>query len=187
MHPDQIKDILEAAIFISTEPVSLDKLATLFNEIEGPNKQELRLLLQKLAEEYSTRSIQLQEVAEGYRFQVNGDIAKRLATWLDDQPIRFSRAFLETLSLIAYKQPITRGEIEEIRGVSVSSHIMRTLQEGDWIKAIGQRDVPGKPILYGTTPKFLSALNLRSLSELPPLSAMPEEEGAMQLALDLPQ
>jgi len=181
--PDQIKATLEAAIFISTEPVSIERLAQLFSVEERPNNQDLRDALQALETEYSTRSIELKKVATGYRFQVTGDIAQRLAGWMEEQPTRYSRALLETLSLIAYKQPITRAEIEDVRGVSVSSHIIRTLQERDWIKPIGHRDVPGKPTLYGTTSKFLNDMNLQSLSQLPELLETNEEAGAEQLAL----
>ncbi len=183
--PDQIKAILEAAIFISTDPVSVERLAELFNIEERPCNQDLRQILQVLETEYSARTIQLKKVATGYRFQVNGDIAQRLAGWMEDAPSRHSRAFLETLSLIAYKQPITRAEIEDIRGVSVSSAIIRTLQERDWIKPLGHRDVPGKPTLYGTTTKFLNDLNLQNLSQLPALLETHEEAGAEQLALAL--
>lgn len=183
MNPEQIKAILEAAIFIATEPVSLERLALLFDEKERPSNQDLRALLQTLEKEYSTRTITLQKVATGYRFQVSGEIAQRLAGWIEDQPPRHSRALLETLSLIAYKQPITRAEIEDIRGVSVSSNIIRTLQERNWIKPIGHRDVPGKPALYGTTPQFLNDLNLQSLAQLPELLGTKEEEGARQLVL----
>lgn len=183
--PDQIKAILEAAIFISTDPVSVERLAELFSVEERPSNQDLRQILQTLEAEYSTRTLQLKKVATGYRFQVNGDIAQRLAGWMEDAPSRHSRAFLETLSLIAYKQPITRAEIEDIRGVSVSSAIIRTLQERDWIKPLGHRDVPGKPTLYGTTPKFLNDLNLQNLSQLPALLETHEEAGAEQLALAL--
>lgn len=185
MNPEQTKAILEAAIFISTEPVSVEKLAQLFDETERPSNQDLRMLLQKLEEEYRTRSITLQKVATGYRFQVNNEIAQHLSGWIEDQPARYSRALLETLSLIAYKQPITRAEIEDIRGVSVSSNIIRTLQEREWIKPIGHRDVPGKPTLYGTTSQFLNDLNLQSLTQLPPLLETKEEEGAAQLVLAL--
>lgn len=189
LNPDQIKATLEAAIFVSTEPVSLERLSQLFVPEERPSNQDLRNLLQTLEAEYSDRPVALTKVASGYRFQIKGDIAQRLAGWMEEQPTRYSRALLETLSLIAYKQPITRAEIEDIRGVSVSSNIIRTLQERDWIRSIGQRDVPGKPTLYGTTSKFLDDLNLQNLSQLPALLETNEEEGAAQLtlALELPE
>jgi segregation and condensation protein B len=183
LDPDQIKAILESAIFISTEPVTIERLSELFSPEERPTNQSLREILQTLETEYSARTIALKKVATGYRFQVNSDIAPRLAGWMEDAPSRYSRALLETLSLIAYKQPITRAEIEDVRGVSVSSSIIRTLQERDWIKPIGHRDVPGKPTLYGTTSKFLNDLNLQSLSQLPALLETNEEAGAAQLAL----
>jgi segregation and condensation protein B len=184
MNPDQMKAILEAAIFVSTAPVSLEKLATLFDQTSRPSKQELRVLLQSLEADYQGQNIHLKEVANGYRFQVSGEIAQRLAGWHEEQPMRFSRALLETLSLIAYKQPVTRAEIEDIRGVAVSSHIIRTLQERDWIKPIGHRDVPGKPTLYGTTSQFLNDLNLRSLAELPALLKIQDDQNPVQLSLD---
>jgi segregation and condensation protein B len=185
MNPEQIKAILEAAIFISAEPVSLERLSQLFSEEERPSNQDLREILQMLEREYQGRSVQLKKVATGYRFQVTGEIAQRLGGWMEEQPARYSRALLETLSLIAYKQPITRAEIEDIRGVSVSSNILRTLQEREWIKPIGHRDVPGKPTLYGTTPQFLNDLNLQNLSQLPALLEIKEEERAEQLELAL--
>lgn len=185
MNPDQIKAILEAAIFISNEPVSVERLSQLFSPEEQISNQAIRQILQTLEEEYHSRTIELKKVATGYRFQVKGEIALRLAGWTEEPPARYSRALLETLSLIAYKQPITRAEIEDIRGVAVSSHIIRTLQERDWIKAVGQRDVPGKPTLYGTTPKFLNDMNLPNLSALPALLETQEEEGAVQLELAL--
>ena len=184
MNPDQMKAIVEAAIFISAVPVSLEKLLTLFDEIERPTQQALRVLLQMLETDYQGRNIQLKEVANGYRFQVTGEIAQRLANWHEEQPMRFSRALLETLSLIAYKQPVTRAEIEDIRGVAVSSHILRTLQERDWIKQIGHKDVPGKPALYGTTSQFLNDLNLRSLAELPLSLKIQDAQNLVQLNLD---
>jgi segregation and condensation protein B len=183
MNPEQIKAVLEAAIFISVEPVTLEKLAQLFNEEERPSNQDLRDILQIIETDYQERSVQLKKVATGYRFQVSGEIAPRLGGWIEEQPARYSRALLETLSLIAYKQPITRAEIEDIRGVSVSSHIIRTLQERDWIKPIGHRDVPGKPALYGTTAQFLNDLNLQNLAQLPALLEIKEVEGAEQLEL----
>lgn len=185
MNPEQIKAILEAAIFISADPVSVERLSQLFTEEEQVSNQDIRAVLQTLEEEYRNRCITLQKVATGYRFQVNADVAQRLGGWIEDQPARYSRALLETLALIAYKQPITRAEIEDVRGVSVSSNIIRTLQEREWIKPIGHRDVPGKPTLYGTTPQFLNDLNLQNLSQLPELLETKEEEGAVQLTLAL--
>lgn len=182
---EQIKRILEAAIMTAVEPVSLERLSQLFPDGEAPSHQELRSVLQTLEQDYLTRGITLVKVASGYRFQVATDVANHLATWMEEAPARFSRALLETLALIAYKQPITRAEIEEIRGVSVSTNILRNLQEREWIKIVGQKDVPGKPALYATTPQFLNDLNLQSITQLPALLNTHEEEGAEQLALEL--
>lgn len=180
---EHTKRILEAAIITAIEPVSLERLSQLFDS--PPSNQELRTILQTLEEDYRLRGIALKKVASGYRFQVQTDVAPHLSTWIEEPPARLSRALLETLALIAYKQPMTRAEIEEIRGVAVSTHILRTLQEREWIKIVGHKDVPGRPALYATTPQFLNDLNLQSLAELPALLDTKEEEGAEQLALEL--
>lgn len=185
MSPDQIKRILEAAILSSAEPLNIDRLAALFNDDERPTNAELRALLEGMVNEYETRGISLQRVASGYRFQVQSDIAHRLTAWLDTKPVRYSRALLETLALIAYRQPVTRAEIEDIRGVAISTGIMRTLLEREWIHVVGHRDVPGKPALYATTTQFLNDLNLRSLSELPALLELQDEPATEQLTLEL--
>lgn len=182
---DQIKRVLEAAIITATEPVSLERLSQLFFEENRPKNEDLREALKVLEEDYSARGVALKKVATGYRFQVQTDVAPYLATWIEDPPARLSRALLETLALIAYKQPLTRAEIEEIRGVAVSSNILRNLLERDWVKVVGHKDVPGKPALYATTPQFLNDLNLQSLADLPMLRETQEEQGAEQLALEL--
>lgn len=185
MSPDQIKRILEAAILSSAEPLSIDRLAALFGDEERPANAELRALLEQMMGEYETRGVCLQKVASGYRFQVQSDITHRLTAWLDTKPVRYSRALLETLALIAYRQPVTRAEIEDIRGVAISTGIMRTLLEREWIHVVGHRDVPGKPALYATTTQFLNDLNLRSLSELPALLELQDEPATEQLTLEL--
>ena len=146
----------------------LDKLFE--HDDDRPSKDEIRQALQSLQEEYQSRGVHLKEVASGYRMQVVEDSAPWVARLWEEKPPRYSRALLETLVLIAYRQPITRGEIEEIRGVSVSSHIVKTLQEREWIRVLGHKDVPGKPAMYGTSREFLDYFNLKSLDELPPLS-----------------
>lgn len=178
----QVKAILEAAILSAAEPVSLERLAQLFSEEEGYTPQTLRPIMQSLMQDYQSRGIELREVASGYRFQVQSHVTPWLARWLEERPTRYSRALLETLALIAYRQPISRSEIEETRGVVVSSSIIRTLQEREWVKIVGHRDVPGRPALYATTKNFLDYFNLKSLAELPLLTeiqtdiALPEVE-----------
>lgn len=163
------KQILEAAIFAAGEPVGLDRLALLFDESERPTQKELKLLLDELAADCEARGVELVQVASGFRFQAKQLVASSLQRLWEKKPARYSRAFLETLVLVAYRQPITRGEIEEIRGVAVSSNIMRQLLEREWIKVVGHKEVPGKPALFGTTKQFLDYFNLKKLSDLPAL------------------
>ena len=149
------KQVLEAALLAAGEPLSLERLRSLFPETGRPDPGELRGALAELAAEYQERAVELKEVASGYRIQVKPELAPWIAGLWEEKPGRYSRALLETLAIIAYRQPITRGEIEEIRGVSVSTSIMRTLQERDWVRVVGRREVPGRPALYGTTRGFL--------------------------------
>ena len=160
------KLILEAALLASGEALSLDRLAKLFDDAP---KDTLLDALDQLRQDYSGRGIELVEVAGGFRIQVHTDWTPLLAPLWEEKPGRYSRALLETLALIAYRQPITRGEISEIRGVAVSTSIIKTLQERAWIKVLGYREVPGRPALFGTTRDFLDYFNLKHLSELPPL------------------
>ena len=169
MHPPALELILEAALLAAGEAVSLDRLGKLFDETQQPDKNTLRNALAKLAENYQGRGIELAEVAGGYRIQVRADWSPWITRLWEEKPGHYSRALLETLALIAYRQPITRGEIAEVRGVTVSTGLIRTLQERGWIKIIGHREVPGRPALYATTSEFLSYFNLKNLSELPPL------------------
>lgn len=166
----QLKNIIEAALLAAGEPLSPTRLAELFEENERPPAGEITRALQALAEDCAERGIELNEVASGWRLQVK----PHMHTWVQrlwtERPQRYSRALLETLVLIAYRQPITRGEIESVRGVSLSSNIIRTLQEREWIRIVGHRDVPGKPALFGTTKAFLDYFNLRSLDQLPTLA-----------------
>jgi len=168
MTRDELAKVLEAALMASDRPLSLDVLRRLFDE-PAPTRDELRAALAALRAAYAERAVELVEVASGYRFQVRRPWADRIARLWEEKPQRYSRALLETLALIAYRQPITRGEIEEIRGVSVSSQIMRTLLERGWVRVVGHREVPGRPALYATTRAFLDHFGLRRLDQLPPL------------------
>ena len=169
MPSPELKLILEAALLAAGEAVSLERLGKLFEETQQPDKNTLRSALAELAEDYQDRGIELAEVAGGYRVQVRADWSPWITRLWEEKPGRYSRALLETLALIAYRQPITRGEIAEVRGVTVSTGLIRTLLERGWIKVIGHREVPGRPALYATTTEFLSYFNLKNLSELPPL------------------
>lgn len=167
---EHLSKVLEAMIFASDKPVSLDFLNETLSEFVGLDKKTLRTAIELVDSRYQDSSVELVQVASGYRFQtrkVFNDYVSRL--W-DEKPQKYSRALLETLALIAYRQPITRGDIEEIRGVAVSSNIMRTLLEREWVRVIGHREVPGRPAIYGTTKKFLDYFNLNNLSQLPDLS-----------------
>src|SRR5512134_223378 len=163
---------IEAVLLAAGRPLSLPQIAELFEEPERPTPDEIRASLGELGERYAATGIELAEVASGWRIQIrpkHADVVSRL--W-QERPSRYSRALLETLALIAYRQPITRSEIEEIRGVTVASTIMRTLQERNWIRVVGHREVPGRPELLGTTREFLDYFGLKSLDELPSLAAL---------------
>lgn len=156
-----------------SEPLSLNRLQALFEpELVKPGRDEIRAALAELQEDYAARGIELKEVASGFRFQVRAEYAEVVNRLFDERPQRYSRALLETLAIIAYRQPITRAEIEDIRGVGVSSGIIRTLEEREWVRVVGHRDVPGRPELLATTRQFLDYFNLKGLSELPPLAAI---------------
>jgi segregation and condensation protein B len=183
MNKENIKRIIEAALFAAGKPLSLESLAGLFEESERPARTDLRKALAELASDYADRGVELVEVASGWRFQSRQDFAPWIQKLWDEKPGRYSRATLETLALIAYRQPVTRGEIEEVRGVSVSSNIIKTLLEREWIRVVGHRDVPGRPALYATTRQFLDYFNLKSLDELPSLAELKDLES---LAPELP-
>jgi segregation and condensation protein B len=170
MEFDQLKRIVEAALLASSTPLSIPQLFQLFAENELPSHDDLARALVELAQDTQSRGVELKEVASGFRYQVRTDLAPWTSRLWAERQTRYSRAQLETLALIAYRQPITRGEIENIRGVAVSSNIIKTLEEREWIRSVGHRDVPGKPELFGTTRAFLDYFNLKSLDELPPLS-----------------
>jgi segregation and condensation protein B len=179
--------IIEGALMAAGEPLSLDRLLHLFQENEQPTKEEVVAMLAEIAAFYVDRGIQLKELASGYCFQVKSDLSPWISRLWEERPTRYSRALLETLAIIAYRQPVTRAEIEDIRGVSVSSTIMKTLQDREWIRIVGQRDVPGKPSIYATTRQFLDHFNLKNLEGLPPLSEVMAIEalGAAQGSLEL--
>ncbi|MCB1670561.1 MAG: SMC-Scp complex subunit ScpB [Gammaproteobacteria bacterium] len=171
---NKIKMIVEGLLLAAGKPLSLAVIAGVFSEDERPDNDELRQVLATIAGECNDRGFELKEVASGYRFQVKQDISEWIARLWEEKPPRYSRALLETLALIAYRQPITRGDVEEIRGVAVSSNIMRTLVDREWVRVVGHKDVPGKPALYATTRQFLDYFNLKSIQELPPLSEIRE-------------
>ncbi len=181
----QLKRILEGAILAVGEPLSIQRLQGLFGEEEMPEKDEIKKALEDIRDACEGRGFGLIEVASGWRFQVVEDVAPWINRLWDEKPQKYSRALLETLSLIAYRQPLTRGDIEEVRGVAVSSHIIKTLTEREWVKVIGHRDVPGRPALYATTRGFLDYFNLKSLDELPTLGDLKDIESLNQaLAFD---
>ena len=164
-----LKQIIEGAIFAAEAPLSIDQLMQLFEDDE-PERVDLRDALQEIEQDCESRGFELKQVASGYRFQVRSSYGKWVSRLWKEKPPRYSRALLETLALIAYKQPITRGDVEEIRGVAVSTNIIRTLLEREWVRIVGHRDVPGHPALYATTKSFLDYFNLRNLDELPSLA-----------------
>ena len=173
LSPEKIRAILEAALQAADEPLTIDRLYKLFEPGELPDegaKAMLREVLKEFGEQCADRGIELSKVASGYRLQVRQDYSKWVSRLWEEKPPRYTRALLETLSLIAYKQPVTRGDIEEVRGVTVSTNIMRTLVERGWIREVGQREVPGRPSMYGTTKEFLDYFNLSSLDQLPTLA-----------------
>lgn len=182
-----LKDIIEAALFASARPLSLDDLGRLFEKAEAPPVEALTAALAELSAEYQSRPVQLQRVASGYRFQVGAAFSPWVSRLFEEKPVRYSRALFETLAIIAYRQPVTRGEIEDIRGVSVSSNIIRTLLEREWVNVVGHREVPGRPALYATTKEFLDYFNLQSLRDLPPLPAFSGTDPNQPVASALPE
>lgn len=165
----ELKTIIEAALLAAGRPLSFAELENLFADNERPEPAEIQSALAELAEDCRGRAVELKQVASGYRLQVREAFSPWISRLFEERPGRYSRAFLETLAIIAYRQPVTRGEIEDIRGVAVSSGIVRTLQERGWIQVVGHKEVPGRPALLATTKQFLDYFNLKSLGELPPL------------------
>ena len=183
---DKLKNILEAVLLSADHPMAVPQLDALFSDDEDrPTRDEIRQALHELGEDYETRGFELRQVASGFRLQVKQDFAPWVGRLWEEKPARYTRALLETMALIAYRQPVTRGEIEEVRGVSVSSNIIRTLEEREWIRVLGHKDVPGKPALYGTTREFLDYFNLKSLDDLPSLAEIKDlDQIYPELALD---
>ena len=174
-NPDDLKVVLEAALLAAVEPLTLAELRRMFEQDasdQGLSNDMLRRALDELRAQWHGRGVELMQVADGWRFQTRAEMQPWLSRLKNEKPPRYSRAVLETLAIIAYRQPVTRGDIEDIRGVSVNPNIVKTLEERGWIEAIGHRDVPGRPALFGTTGHFLSDLGLVSLSELPPLEEL---------------
>ena len=174
--PKQLSTLLEGLLLASGKPLSLDRLMELFEEAERPEVDVFRKALSILGGSCKGRAFELKEVASGYRLQVRDKFSPWVGRLWEERPQRYSRALLETLALIAYRQPITRGEIEDVRGVVVNSQIIKTLQEREWIRVVGYRDVPGRPAMFATTKGFLDHFNLKNLDELPPLAALRELE-----------
>lgn len=184
----ETKHFIEAALLASPEPLSIDQLQRAASARPGAAeipKSDVREALKALTEDYEGRGIELLEVASGFRIQVRSEMGRELVALFEERPPRYSRAFFETLALIAYRQPITRGEIEDVRGVAVSSNIIRNMMEREWIRIVGHRDVPGKPAMFGTTKAFLDYFNLKSLDDLPSLAELTDIE-SLRIQLDLP-
>jgi len=172
----RLKRIFEAALLASSEPLAVTQLGALFDDQDRPSTSAINQALEALADDCDGRGVELREVASGWRLQVRNDMLPWVSRLWVERPQRYTRALLETLALVAYRQPITRGEIESVRGVSLSSNIIRTLQEREWIRIVGHRDVPGKPALFGTTRAFLDYFNLKSLDQLPTLAEIKDLE-----------
>jgi segregation and condensation protein B len=185
MDETEVKYFIEAALLAAGRPLTLDQIQNLFDGRMAPDKSEIRKSIANLIDEYELRGITISEVASGFRIQVKAAMADRLQKLWEERPPRYSRALFETLALIAYRQPITRGEIEEVRGVSVSSNIIRSLVEREWIRVVGHRDVPGRPAMFGTTRLFLDYFGLKKLDELPPLADLSDWE-SLRVQLNLP-
>ncbi len=184
MSETYVKNVIEAALLAAGRPVAVTELAELFEENARPSLAEVRATLEELAAEYQARGIEMKETANGFRVQVRRELAGEISRLWPERPPRYSRAMLETLALIAYRQPITRAEIEAVRGVAVSSDIVKTLIERSWVRVVGTRDVPGHPELLGTTREFLDYFGLKSLDQLPPLAEL-KAMGDINLQLDL--
>jgi len=182
--PIQLQRILEAALLAAARPLDLDELLALFPEQERPDRTALRNALADLREQYESHAIELREVASGWRIQIRSAYTPWVSRLWEERAPRYSRALLETLAIIAYRQPITRADVEDVRGVSLSMSILRTMLDRRWIRAVGHRDVPGRPALYGTTREFLDYFGLKNLDELPPLAELRDVD-EISVALEL--
>lgn len=185
MDVQQLKLIIEGALLAAGKPLPLERLEALFMEGEQPEPELFKAALAQIEQDCASRGFELKKVASGYRFQVRQELSEWISRLWEEKPQRYSRALMETLSIIAYRQPITRGDIEKIRGVAVSTQIVQTLLEHEWVRVVGHRDVPGRPAMYATTRQFLDYFNLESLEQLPPLSEIRDlEEINRGLSLD---
>ena len=182
----KLTQIIEAILLSASRPLNIQEIGSVFDEQEKPSKDEIRSALNNIEESCTDRGIELKKVSSGYRLQVRQSLSGYVAKLWEEKPQRFSKATMETLALIAYRQPITRGEIEEIRGVTIGTQLMRGLMERNWVKVVGQRDVPGRPSLYSTTKEFLDYFNLQHLRELPDLPELPDLQTIdMELPLEV--
>src|SRR5215471_10505802 len=185
MNESHIRNVIEAALLAAGKPLQPAELVQLFDEAARPQIDDIQAALAALTAEYSNRGIEIKETAAGFRIQVRPEMANEISRLWPERPARYSRAMLETLALIAYRQPITRAEIESVRGVAVNPNILKTLIERNWVRVVGHRDVPGRPELLGTTRDFLEYFGLRSLDELPPLAQL-KSLGELNMQLELP-
>lgn len=189
MNDEQIRKIVEAALMVAGRPLSIDGLLSLFGDEARPDRAQIRAALNHLQDDYANRGIELVEVRSGFRIQARQEFSDWLSRLWQERPPRYSRALLETLSLVAYRQPITRGEIEDVRGVAVSTNIVRTLLERGWVRVVGHRDVPGKPAMFGTTKEFLDYFGLKRLDDLPALAELRDLDKLnveLELGFDMP-
>jgi segregation and condensation protein B len=185
MNHQYVKNVVEASLLAAGRPLTVEELMSVFDERDGSIADEVKGAIDALAAEYETRGLELLEVSSGFRIQIRAAVAQPVARLWQERPAKYSRALLETLALIAYRQPITRGEIEQIRGVAVNPNIIKTLHERNWIRVVGHRDVPGKPELLGTTREFLDYFSLKKLDDLPTLAQLKELED-LRVQLTLP-
>ncbi len=187
MDQSQLKRIIEAALMAVDKPLSMKQIQSLFSA-DDVDKAEINKALVDLQDEYQARGVSIVEVASGYRVQIDQDMSPWISRLFEERPPRYTRALLETLALIAYRQPITRSEIEEVRGVSVSTNIIKTLLEREWVQVVGHKEVPGRPAMYATTKEFLDYFNLRRIDELPPLSELTDLDAIdTQLEMAIPR